>query len=45
MEMVGCVFYDGEGLNRGTFYKYQSKEGKKNVKLSEQSNHWSSTGV
>ena len=34
MEMVECVFYTGEGLDRGTIYKYQLKEGKKNVKLS-----------
>ena len=32
--MVGCIFYAGEGLDRGTIYKYQPKEGKNNVKLS-----------
>lgn len=33
MEMVGCVFYAGERLDRGTIYKYQPKEGEKSVKL------------
>lgn len=40
-----CFIFGGEGLDKENIYKYHQRESKRNVKLFEQSKHWSSTGV